>query len=168
MGKRKTTGGQGASAPGNRKSDLPSRAEMVLEAQAFRGQWPIDDELRGRVMSAMADVLDHPKASHRDQVAAAKVIVAADLANVKREAIAQKERQPEGATTIQVIHVDGWYGTPTAAAAAARIAAPDGSAAAPGPVQGLGLRAPLGQDGAGATGDDPRPRPAKRRKARRA
>jgi hypothetical protein len=158
--KEKTAGGQGATAP----TEAPSRAEMVLAAAAFRGQWPITDEVREAVLKSMVAVLGSTE-NDRDRIGAAKVIVAADLANVKREAIEQKESQPTGPMIVVVQHQDGWYDNP-AAATAARAAASALGSIAPGPVQGLGVRPAVGEDGAGVAGDDSGPRSTKRRKAR--
>lgn len=59
---------------------------------------------------------------------------------------------------LKVIHDDDWYGNVAHAAAAARLAATDSCATEPGTLQSGGLRPAVGQDGAGAAGDDLGPR----------
>jgi hypothetical protein len=141
---------------------------MALTAQAFRRGWPLTDEIRELVVSAMAGVLVGAE-SDREKIAAAKVLVAADAVNCKREAIeaAREIHADAGPQTVTVIQCDDWYGNP----APPRLGAPAADPPAPEPVQGDCLRPPLGENRPGPDGHDPgaraRARGAKGRHRRR-
>lgn len=60
------------------------KGNMRLIQRAIKNGWPIPDELRQKVMSQMEKIVDGGE-SERDRIGAAKVILAADMVNVKRE-----------------------------------------------------------------------------------
>lgn len=68
----------------------PTRNTAALVRRAIREDWPIKPHVREAVMNQMA-IIALNGATHRDKVAAAKTLVAADAVNAKREAMDQAD-----------------------------------------------------------------------------
>ncbi len=69
--------------PGARKADLEP-TDMPLLRRAIERQWDVPDSLRQAVLDAAAEALGHE--SRLIRLTAARVIIAADLVDAKREA----------------------------------------------------------------------------------
>jgi len=94
--------------------------DLRLIRRAVRNDWPISAELRARVMGAMDGIIaDCP--DPRSQVAAARVLIAADSINAKREQMDQAEelkKLPDlhlhhhapPRATVRVIRDNNFYG----------------------------------------------------------
>ncbi len=61
------------------------RGNLRLIERAIREDWPISKNIRHKLTFQMGEILDSP--SERNKVAAARVLIAADSVNAKREAI---------------------------------------------------------------------------------
>lgn len=85
----------------------PGKYNMALVRRAIREDWPIPPDIRKAIVEQMAavvtseirivytdkdeDIEDAVDAAVRNKIAAAKVLVAADSVNAKREAMDQKD-----------------------------------------------------------------------------
>lgn len=77
-----------------------TRGELVLVARAIRNDWPISNDVRAKLVSQMVWLMDN--SDERYQVAAAKVLVAADAINARRESTDVSAEKPAAATTINI------------------------------------------------------------------
>lgn len=59
---------------------------MALVRRAINEGWPIPEDVRQRLIEQMAKIIDAKKSQMRNRISAAKVLVAADAINAKREA----------------------------------------------------------------------------------
>jgi hypothetical protein len=87
-------GGQGE------ESAHHGRGTMAMVRRAIREEWPISPATKAAVVEQMDRIVRRTR-NNRDKIAAAKVLVAADGVNVRREAVAvageagpQDERRP--------------------------------------------------------------------------
>ena len=77
-------------------------AAIVLVRRAIRNDWPLTDAMRQLVVNQMALVVGRSE-DNRAKVAAAKVLVAADSINAKREADdLRAEQGPGGDVNVQI------------------------------------------------------------------
>lgn len=80
------------------------KGNMALVRRALREDWPISPELRRKLVDQMGMIVESPE-SPRDCIAAAKVLVAADSLNAKREATdlaAEKGSEPQTVVNVGV------------------------------------------------------------------
>lgn len=70
------------------------RSEMKLAEIAIRDEYPIGPEIRQKIIDKAFGILIGSE-SERAQLSAAKVLIAADTLNAKREAIQIEERQTD-------------------------------------------------------------------------
>lgn len=63
-----------------------SRTNVNMIRRAIRNDWPITPELREKVVTQMARIVDNGDYD-RDRIAASKVLMAADSINAKRESM---------------------------------------------------------------------------------
>ncbi len=68
------------------------RSDTKIIERAIRNDWPIPASIRNQIVNRMSDIVG-TSPEERNQIAAARVIVAADGVNVRREALDQKEQQ---------------------------------------------------------------------------
>lgn len=74
------------------------KADAAMVRRAIREDWPLTPEIRRMIVSQMALVAGR-SGDERNRIAAAKVLVAADSVNVRREALDQAdEHHAEGET----------------------------------------------------------------------
>lgn len=83
---------------GGQGEEPPTRSEMVLYQRAIRNRWPVGPKLKRRIVRAMAKVVENHDSNERDKIGAARVLVAADALNAKRE---QTESQADTAGQVQ-------------------------------------------------------------------
>jgi hypothetical protein len=89
--------GQGDIAP-----RTSSRRDLALERRAFREGWPITPEVRQQVVDEALNILQTARSPAR-RLAAARVLIAADTVNVRREANAVMERNGERSALTDVL-----------------------------------------------------------------
>jgi hypothetical protein len=80
-------GGQGE------ESAHHGRGTMAMVRRAIREEWPISPATKAAVVEQMDRIVRRTR-NNRDKIAAAKVLVAADGVNVRREAVAAGESDP--------------------------------------------------------------------------
>ncbi len=76
--------------PDDNPSELITKSEMTLVRRAVRNDWPLSDDLRRLVVTQMALIVGRAE-NERERIAAAKVLVAADAVNHRREASDQAD-----------------------------------------------------------------------------
>lgn len=82
----------------------PGKYNMALVRRAIRNGYPIKKETRQKLIEQMETVMECGE-SDRDKIAAARVIVAADSVNVKRESAAMpQQHEHEHHHTGAVVH----------------------------------------------------------------
>lgn len=79
----------------------PGKGNMALVRRAIREDWPIPPELRAKLVAQMGKVLEKSE-DERNQVAAAKVLVAADAINAKREGADAAAEKGDSGTQVNV------------------------------------------------------------------
>lgn len=79
------------------------RADLRLARKAMRQDWPITPDIRERVVAAALGIMSNPAVGSQRQLAAARLLVAADSVNARREATAVTERQGEVSAATQVL-----------------------------------------------------------------
>ena len=74
-----------------------SKTDLILTRRAIRNDWQISADARGKIVSEMIRIVSS-SASDRERIGAAKVLIAADAVNVKRESLdlqAERKSPPE-------------------------------------------------------------------------
>lgn len=160
------------------------KSNMRLVARAIREGWPVSDEVKRDLVDQM-HLVGTCANSHRNQIAATRVAIEMENANIKREQMAldlriakmrqgvdsreDREQLPTSPIVVNVnntnnnavaiMESDDWYGTVAAnRQLAASDGAPDPDADIAGAVQGDCVRPPLGQNSVGANGHSEGPR----------
>lgn len=140
---------------------IESHKDIALYRRAMRNDWPVGRRMRRKIVKGLAAKLDDPKL----MMDAAKTLIHADVANIRREALdVQAARQPDTtnvnvAVGVQVIEDENWYGNSAKYQAAEAQAASSAGAAGPESIQGGSLRPAVGQNGNGAANGHKGPRP---------
>lgn len=141
---------------------------MAIARRAIRNDWPISEEVRKLVADQMASIIGNGR-TERDRIAAAKVLVAADSVNQRREAMDQADEHHQDGDLVvhqgriehvgvRVIEDVEWYDN-DAHDRPAQGAGPSAEGLAiTGPVQGSDVRAKVGQNGHGTNGNGQGPR----------
>lgn len=87
------------------------RADLRMLRTAIKNRWPISKSLRGLAIEKIKEILSSGDSSETAQIAAIKVLIAADALNARREEAPAKKGSPvnvnvvgEGAK-VQVIEV---------------------------------------------------------------
>ena len=63
-----------------------TRSELVMTRRAIRSDWPIPADARGQIVCEMVRIISG-SASDRERIGAARVLIAADSVNARREAL---------------------------------------------------------------------------------
>ena len=74
-----------------------SKTDLILTRRAIRNDWQMSAAARGKIVSEMIRIVSS-SASDRERIGAAKVLIAADAVNVKRESLdlqAERKNPPE-------------------------------------------------------------------------
>src|SRR5262245_18984668 len=86
---------------GDGVSGIISRRDLALARRAFREGWPITPEIRQEVVGRVLGILRAAKSPSR-QLCAARVLIAADALNVRREANDVQESTAESTSVRDV------------------------------------------------------------------
>lgn len=147
----------------------PGRYNLALLRRAINQGWDIPEEARKLLVKQMGKTLKD--GTERGQIGAAKVLLTADGANLKRAELELKAEELENPQTEQhehehkhshvvvIVEDEGWYGNDAHAKAAQSAATPIAGPDQPSEVQGGGLRPEVGQNGHGSTNGSAGPRP---------
>jgi hypothetical protein len=79
--------------------EVVSISDMALAARAERERWPLTPETRRTIHDKMLAIVQG-EGSERARVAAAKVLVAADAINTRREGLASGKPESQSTTNI--------------------------------------------------------------------
>jgi hypothetical protein len=77
--------------------DLATKGEMLRLERAFREKWPIPAGLRAKCIERMEAILNTGGLEHRAYINATKVLIQADVANIRREQM-ELEAEDRGAS----------------------------------------------------------------------
>jgi ribosomal protein S7 len=83
--------------------DKTSRSDMQLIERAIKNGWPISPLVRQAIMAKMTNVAVAGE-SERSQIAAARVLIAADRNNIQRESLQMKEEQSKNPAEVHHVH----------------------------------------------------------------
>lgn len=84
---------------------LPPGESLRLYERAFRNGWQMSDAERREVIDACLGCLRDTGTSYTRRVAAARVLVQADMVNVSRERIASQEKAQGDRTSLEALRL---------------------------------------------------------------
>ena len=67
------------------------RSDIQMYGQAMRQRWPISDQNRGDIITALMQVVNNPTSSERDKTSAARALMSAEAMNQSDEQAAALE-----------------------------------------------------------------------------
>lgn len=146
---------------GGLASERNQTSDIAVVRRAIRDDWPISPAMRQLIANQMALIVGRGESDTRSKVAAARVLVAADSVNAKREAmdinaergISQTNVSVNVGVGVKVVEDENWYGNRSHHHAAEGAAASGSHSAVAGTLQSGGVRKTLGQNGHGSNGD---------------
>ena len=89
-----------------------SKTDLILTRRAIRNDWQISADARGKIVSEMIRIVSS-SASDRERIGAAKVLIAADAVNARRETLdlqAERKSPPEqsgGSRRVLILPANG-------------------------------------------------------------
>lgn len=81
--------------PEGQGDGTPARKELALYRLALKGRWDVNPTMRHNALVRVNQVLSDPQAGYRAHLAAAKVLIAADLLDLKGVEVAIKAHEQE-------------------------------------------------------------------------
>lgn len=135
----------------------PGKYNMALARRAIREDWPMSAEMRTLLINQMALVVGRSP-DERNKIGAARVMVAADSVNVRREEMDQRDEHKAQPDLVdinvrsQILEDPDFYGNYDQLAALAEASGTDPFASRP--VQADDLRPEVGENGNGSSRDD--------------
>ena len=78
------------------------RSDAALIRRAIKHKWPVSDEIKQLVTNQMALIVGRSE-DERNQIAASKVLVAADSVNARREATEVEAERPAAGTMVSIL-----------------------------------------------------------------
>jgi hypothetical protein len=75
-------------------SGLPALAELRLTARALEGQWPVSEDMKAKALAMAMTILDAAQPTPAQIIAAGKLLILADMVNVRRERNATEAAAP--------------------------------------------------------------------------